>query len=272
MKYKLAARKTEEQATTVIKVGDAVIGEKALVVIAGPCAIESEEQMVQLALAMRKAGAGILRGGAFKPRTSPYAFQGLAEEGLKMLYLAGQESGLPVITEVMDTRDLDMVCQYADIIQVGSRNMQNFALLKEVGTINKPILLKRGLAATLEEWIMAAEYIMSEGNSQVILCERGIRTYETFTRNTMDVSAIPAAKHLTHLPVIADPSHATGIWQMVPPLSKAAVAAGADGLMIEVHNDPENALCDGQQSLTPKHFTRLMEELRKVAVAVDREI
>lgn len=271
MGYKLAARQGEEQAT-LVEVKGVTIGGKELVVMAGPCAVESERQIVDLAVAMKKIGARILRGGAFKPRTSPYAFQGLAEDGLKMLASAREATGLPVVTEVMDTRDLETVCQYADIIQIGSRNMQNFALLKEAGTVDKPVLLKRGLSATLEEWILAAEYILAAGNHQVILCERGIRTFETFTRNTMDVGAIPAAKHLSHLPVIADPSHATGRWEMVPPLAKAAVAAGADGLLIEVHNNPEEALCDGPQSLTPGNFELLIDDLRLVARAVGREI
>ncbi len=271
MSYKLAARQELDQAT-VFKVKGVTIGGNEIVVMAGPCAVESEHQIVNLALQLQQSGAKILRGGAFKPRTSPYAFQGLAEDGLKMLASAREATGLPIVTEVLDPRDLETVYQYADILQVGSRNMQNFALLKEVGKIDKPILLKRGLSATLEEWIMAAEYILAEGNNQVILCERGIRTFETFTRNTMDVGAIPAAKHLSHLPVIADPSHATGRWGLVPPLAKAAVAAGADGLLIEVHNNPEEALCDGPQSLTPENFALLMEDLRLIARAIGREI
>lgn len=271
MGFKLAARRGEEQ-TTLVDVGGVIIGGQELVVMAGPCAVESEQQLVGLAITMKKMGARIIRGGAFKPRSSPYSFQGLAEDGLKILASGRAATGLPVVTEVMDTRDLDIVYKYADMIQIGSRNMQNFALLKEVGTIDKPVLLKRGLSATLEEWIMAAEYILAEGNHQVVLCERGIRTFETFTRNTMDVGAIPAAKHLSHLPVIADPSHATGRADMVPPLAKAAVAAGADGLLIEVHNNPAEALCDGPQSLTPQNFNNLMQGLRLIARAVGREI
>lgn len=271
MQCKLTSRQGDDHAT-IVQVGGITVGGPEVVVMAGPCAVESENQIVGLAELMKRLGAGILRGGAFKPRTSPYSFQGLAEDGLKMLASARKATGLPVVTEVMDTRDLDTVCRYADLIQIGSRNMQNFALLKEVGTYRKPVLLKRGLSATLDEWIMAAEYILAEGNDQVILCERGIRTFETFTRNTMDVSAIPAAKHLCHLPVIADPSHASGRWGLVAPLAKAAVAAGADGLIIEVHNDPANALCDGAQSLTPENFQALMGDLRLIARAVGREI
>ncbi len=270
MGYKLASRKAKND-DTVLKIGDVVIGGDQLTVIAGPCAIENRERYLQVALQLKKMGVQMLRGGAFKPRTSPYAFQGLAEEGLDILEEAKRVSGLPVVTEVMDTRDVETVARYADILQVGSRNMQNFVLLKEVGRADKPVLLKRGLAATIEEWLMAAEYIMAEGNNRVIMCERGIRTFETHTRNTLDISAIPAIKHLSHLPVIVDPSHAAGKWGMVAPLAKAAVAAGADGLLIEVHPCPDEALCDGGQSLTPGNFANLMSEIIPVAEAVGRK-
>lgn len=238
--------------------------------IAGPCAIEDKEQYLETAVALKRLGAHMLRGGAFKPRTSPYTFQGLAEEGLKIIAEAKELTEMPVVTEVLDTRDVELIARYCDVIQVGSRNMQNFVLLKEVGRSSLPVLLKRGLSATIEEWLLAAEYIMAEGNHNVILCERGIRTFETYTRNTLDISAIPAVKHLSHLPVIVDPSHAAGRWGMVGPLSRSAVAAGADGLLIEVHPEPELALCDGGQSLTPENFAKLMKEVRAVAAAVDR--
>ena len=270
MGYRLASRK-EKTGDTIITVGDAVFGGEGFAVIAGPCAVENRDRFLQAALQLKKIGVQMLRGGIFKPRTSPYAFQGLAEEGLDILSEAKRVTGLPVVTEVMDTRDVETVARYADVIQIGSRNMQNFILLKEVGRTRKPVLLKRGLAATIQEWLMAAEYIMAEGNLQVIMCERGIRTFETHTRNTLDVSAIPAIKHLSHLPVIADPSHAAGRWGMVAPLAKAAVAAGADGLMIEVHPNPDEALCDGGQSLTPANFADLLDEIKPVAEAVGRQ-
>jgi len=270
MGYRLASRK-EKTGDTIITVGDAVFGGEGFAVIAGPCAVENRDRFLQAALQLKKIGVQMLRGGIFKPRTSPYAFQGLAEEGLDILAEAKRVTGLPVVTEVMDTRDVETVARYADVIQIGSRNMQNFILLKEVGRTRKPVLLKRGLAATIQEWLMAAEYIMAEGNLQVIMCERGIRTFETHTRNTLDVSAIPAIKHLSHLPVIADPSHAAGRWGMVAPLAKAAVAAGADGLMIEVHPNPDEALCDGGQSLTPANFADLLDEIKPVAEAVGRQ-
>ena len=270
MGYKLASRK-EKSEDTVVNVGSTIIGGNQLTIIAGPCAVENREQYLQVAIQLKKIGVQMLRGGVFKPRTSPYAFQGLAEEGLDILAEARRVTGLPIATEVMDTRDVETVAKYADVIQIGSRNMQNFILLKEVGRLNKPVLLKRGMAATIEEWLMAAEYVMSEGNSQVIMCERGIRTFETHTRNTLDISAIPAIKHLSHLPVIVDPSHAAGKWGMVAPLSKAAVAAGADGLLIEVHPCPEEALCDGGQSLTPGNFADLMREIAPVARAIGRK-
>jgi len=240
--------------------------------MAGPCAIENEETYIDTAIKVKESGAKILRGGAFKPRTSPYAFQGLEEDGLKIMAKARDITGLVLVTEVVDTRDVDLIASYADIIQIGARNMQNFKLLHEVGLTNKPILLKRGLAATIEEWLMAAEYIMAAGNSNIILCERGIRTYETATRNTVDMSAIPVVKELSHLPIVVDPSHATGSWKYVNALSKGAVATGADGLIIEVHSDPGNALCDGPQSLRPSKFDQLVNELRPVANAVGRSL
>jgi 3-deoxy-7-phosphoheptulonate synthase len=258
--------------STQIDVNGVRIGGDDLVVIAGPCAVESEMQLLSIARAIKASGASILRGGAYKPRTSPYAFQGLKEDGLKLLALVRQEIGLPVATEVIDTRHLDLVCRYADIIQVGSRNMQNFAILEEVGKCGKTVLLKRGMSATIEEFLLAAEYIMKGGNSRVILCERGIRTFETSTRNTLDLNAVPMLKQLTHLPVIVDPSHGTGRWWMVPWLSRAAVAVGADGLIIEVHNKPHEAMSDGPQSLTPDCFDQLMHELRPIARALGAEL
>lgn len=262
--YKLANRLFHPH-DTVINVSGKTIGGDKLAVIAGPCSVESEEQIVEIARRVKESGAGFLRGGAFKPRTSPYSFQGLKKHGLDLLKIARQETGLPIVTEIMSADVIDEFVQDVDIIQVGARNMQNFELLKQLGKTNKPILLKRGLSATIEELIMSAEYIMSEGNENVILCERGIRTFETYTRNTLDLSAIPAIKRLSHLPVIVDPSHAAGMWWMVEPLSKAAVAVGADGLIIEVHNDPENAKCDGQQSIKPERFESLMKDLTVIA-------
>jgi 3-deoxy-7-phosphoheptulonate synthase len=257
---------------TLIDVNGVRIGGEELVVIAGPCAVESELQMLTIGRAVKASGASILRGGAYKPRTSPYAFQGLKEDGLKLLALVRQEVGLPVATEVIDTRHLDLVCRYADIIQVGSRNMQNFAMLEEVGKCGKTVLLKRGMSATIEEFVLAAEYVMKGGNSRVILCERGIRTFETSTRNTMDLNAVPMLKQLTHLPVIVDPSHGTGRWWMVPWLSRAALAVGADGLIVEVHHKPHEALSDGPQSLTPDLFDQLMHDLRPIARALGAEL
>jgi len=268
--FKLASREFHPEPTKV-QVGNITIGGDEVVVMAGPCAVESEEQILTIARAIKAAGAQILRGGAFKPRTSPYSFQGLEEEGLKLLALAREETGLPIVTEVVNPRDIDLVEKYADMLQVGARNMQNFTLLREIGQSKKPVLLKRGLAATVEEWLMAAEYIISGGNSSVVLCERGIRTYETGTRNTLDLSAVPAVKHYSHLPIIADPSHGTGRWRYVKPMAKAAIAAGADGLMIEVHCRPEAALSDGAQSLTPDNFLQLMVEIKAVAEAVGRK-
>ena len=260
--YKKANRKFHPE-DSVIKVGNVKIGGGHFAVIGGPCSIESKEQMVEVAEKVKEAGALLLRGGAFKPRTSPYSFQGLHGDGLKLLPEAKKATGLPVVTEIMDASHLPLF-EDVDLIQVGTRNMQNFELLKELGKINKPILLKRGMASTIEEWLMSAEYIMAGGNENVILCERGIRTYETSMRNTLDLSAIPMIKKKSHLPVIVDPSHATGIRDMVEPMSLAAVAAGADGLMIEVHNDPARALCDGPQSLTPEAFAHLMDKVTKM--------
>ena len=270
--YKLASKELQKE-QSVIEVGHGVtVGGNKLAVFAGPCAIESQEQFSTVSESVKRAGANILRGGAFKPRSSPYSFQGLEKDGLEIMYNSGKTLNMPICTEVVDTRDVELVASYSDIIQIGARNMQNFKLLREVGKCSKPILLKRGLACTMEEWFMAAEYIMSEGNENVILCERGIRTYETATRNTFDVSAIPVAKELSHLPIIGDPSHATGIYKYVPAVAKAAIAAGADGLMIEVHNCPEKAASDGPQSLTPEKFAKLMLELKPIAAAVGREL
>lgn len=257
---------------TIVKIGGVKVGGSEIVIIAGPCAVESREQLFKTGRSVRTSGAHILRGGAFKPRSSPYTFQGMGEEGLKLLYEIRKDTGMPVVTEVMDTRQVEMVSQYADIIQIGSRNMQNFPLLKEAGLCRKPVLLKRGMMATIEEYLMAAEYILNQGNDQVILCERGIRTFETSTRNTLDLSAVPVLKRLTHLPVIVDPSHGTGVRWMVPPMAKAAVAVGADGLIMEVHYNPEGALCDGYQSLSLDEFDNLMCDLKKIAIAVGREI
>lgn len=267
--YKLAGKELKKE-PTIITVKGVTIGGNKLAVFAGPCAIESQEQFSGVAAQVKSAGANILRGGAFKPRSSPYSFAGLEDEGLKIMANAGKELDMPICTEVLDTREVELVAQYTDIMQIGARNMQNFKLLREVGKYNKPILLKRGLSSTMEEWLMAAEYIMSEGNEQVILCERGIRTYETATRNTFDLSAIPVSKELSHLPIICDPSHAAGKSQYVASLSKGAVAAGADGLMIEVHNCPEKAMSDGEQSLTPAMFAQLMAELDPIAKAVGK--
>ncbi|MDD5496033.1 MAG: 3-deoxy-7-phosphoheptulonate synthase [Candidatus Omnitrophica bacterium] len=270
--YKLASRDFKKD-DTIVDLGDDVkIGAKNLVVMAGPCSVENEKLLINIAKKVKSAGADILRGGAFKPRTSPYAFQGLGEKGLKYLAKAKKETGLKIVTELMDVRDIDMVSKYADIIQIGARNMQNFNLLKEVGKSKKPALLKRGMSSTVKEFLMSAEYILSEGNFNVILCERGIRTFEDATRFTFDINAIPLIKNLSHLPIIADPSHATGKWGLVGPCAKAAVAAGADGLMIEVHPNPEEALSDGEQSLWPENFAKLMDELEAVATAVGREI
>lgn len=250
---------------TIIDVLGNKIGGGNLGIMAGPCSVESEEQIIEIAKSVKKSGANFLRGGAFKPRTSPYSFQGLELDGLKLLKKAKEATGLPIVTELMSTDYIDEFVENVDVIQIGARNMQNFDLLKQVGRTKTPILLKRGLSASIEEWLMAAEYIMAGGNDNVILCERGIRTFETATRNTLDLSAIPVIKRLSHLPVIVDPSHATGYWYLVEPLAKAAIMAGADGLMVEVHNDPKNALSDGQQSIKPESFEKLMNEIKRIA-------
>ncbi len=267
--YKLASREFKEL-STIIRINDVSIGGKQAVLMAGPCAVESEEQIFEIAHKISHLGVKILRGGAFKPRTSPYSFQGLGEQGLKMMSEAAKKHELLVITEVMSIEQIDMVAQYADIIQIGARNMQNFMLLKELGKIRKPVMLKRGMSSTIEEFLLSAEYILSGGNNRVILCERGIRTFETYTRNTLDLSAIPAIKELSHLPIIVDPSHATGRKELVSPMSKAALAAGADGLIIEVHPNPEEALSDGAQSLNLDDYEKLVSELEVVAQAVGR--
>lgn len=269
--FKLVSREVKAE-DTMIRIKGFSVGGKRISVIAGPCAVESREQLMKTAYMVKEAGAHAIRGGTYKPRTSPYSFQGMEDEGLELLAEAGRETGLATISEVIDEKSLDAALKYIDLIQIGARNMQNFQLLKAVGRINKPVVLKRGLSATVEEWLMAAEYIMSEGNYEVILCERGIRTFETYTRNTLDLSAVPLIKKLSHLPVIVDPSHATGSWQLVGPLSKGALAVGADGLLIEVHPDPCNALCDGPQSLTPGHFSELMKELALVAGSIGRTL
>lgn len=269
--FKLASRELK-QVPTIIDLDGIRIGGNEITVIAGPCAIESEDTFIETAIKVKEAGAKILRGGAFKPRSSPYSFQGLEEEGLVIMSKAREATGMKLVTEVVDTRDVELVASYVDIIQIGARNMQNFRLLKEVGLTKKPILLKRGLSATIEEWLMAAEYIMAEGNKNIILCERGIRTFETATRNTIDLSAIPVVKELSHLPIIVDPSHASGSWKYVGALSKGAIATGADGLIIEVHLDPPNAMSDGPQSLRPSKFSQLMKEFEPVAKAVGRSI
>jgi len=262
--YKLASREYRDS-PTIVQVGEVKIGGPDFIVMAGPCSLEGEEQVMESAYVVKKGGAQIMRGGAFKPRTSPYSFQGMEEEGLKLLKKASEWTGLPVVTEVMNTTEVDLVEEYADIIQIGARNVQNFALLKRVGLARKPVLLKRGMMTTVEELLMSAEYILSAGNENVILCERGIRTFETATRNTLDISAVPVLKELTHLPVIVDPSHAAGHWKYVLPLARAAVAVGADGLMIEVHPDPAKAVSDGLQSLKPEKYYQLMEEIGRVA-------
>lgn len=269
--FKLSSREFQPD-NTVIDVKGVRIGGGDLVVMAGPCAVENEEQVLSTARAVKAPGAQVLRGGAFKPSTSPYSFRGLGEEGLKLLEIAKKETGMPLITEVMGPHEVALVAKYADILQVGTRNMQNFMLLDEVGKCQKPVMLKRGMSATIQEWLLSAEYILSQGNRQLMLCERGIRTFETYTRNTMDISAIPLIKRLSHLPVIADPSHGTGKWYLVSPLAAAAVAAGADGLMIEVHPTPDTALKDGAQSLTFDNFGKLMSQITPVAAAMGRQL
>ncbi|MBM3132117.1 MAG: 3-deoxy-7-phosphoheptulonate synthase [Chloroflexi bacterium] len=269
--YKLSSREFQSWNTT-IQVGDVTIGGEVITIMAGPCAVESEMQLMETARAVKAAGAHILRGGAFKPSTSPYSFRGMGEKGLKLLAQAREETGLPIITEVLTPGDVEMVAKYADILQIGTRNMQNFILLDEVGKAQKPVMLKRGMSATIEEWLLSAEYILAQGNRQVILCERGIRTFETYTRNTMDVSAIPIIKKVSHLPIIADPSHGTGKWYLVGPLALASIAAGADGLMIEVHPNPDKALKDGPQSLNFDTFRQLTSQLASVVSAVGRKV
>ncbi|MEA3328524.1 MAG: 3-deoxy-7-phosphoheptulonate synthase [Candidatus Omnitrophota bacterium] len=269
--FKLVSREFQP-ADSIIDVKGIKIGGKELTIMAGPCAVENKELLLEIARVVKKSGAKVLRGGAFKPRTSPYSFQGLGEEGLKYLQEAAKATGLAIVTEVMDTRDVVLVARYTDIFQIGARNMQNFNLLKEVGQTKKPVLLKRGISSTIKELLMSAEYIASNGNLNIILCERGIRTFEEYTRNTVDISAVPIIKELSHLPIIVDPSHGTGKWGLVAPLSKAAVAAGADGLLIEVHSCPEEALSDGAQSIIPERFTKLMEELKVLAGVVNRQI
>ena len=270
-KYKLVSREFHPE-NSVVDVDGVKVGGKQLVVMAGPCSVESLEQLREAAKAVKAGGAQFLRGGAFKPRTSPYDFQGLAEDGLKLLRQVADENGLKVVTEIVDKDDIELVGKYADLYQVGARNMQNFQLLKALGRAKKPVMLKRGLSATISEWLNAAEYIAAGGNEDIILCERGIRTYETYTRNTLDLSAVAAVKELSHLPIIVDPSHGTGRWQMVQPMARAAVAAGADGLIIEVHPHPEIALSDGDQSLTPKNFNVLMSDLERIAAVMGRTI
>ncbi|HQA50274.1 MAG TPA: 3-deoxy-7-phosphoheptulonate synthase [Syntrophomonadaceae bacterium] len=265
--FKMASRQFKPE-SSLIKVGEQIVGDGQVQIIAGPCAVEGRSLFMELAQAVKEAGATMLRGGAFKPRTSPYSFQGLEKEGLEILAEARQITGLPVVTEVVDPRLVEEVADYVDVLQVGARNMQNFFLLRELGKIQKPVLLKRGPSATIEEWIMAAEYIISSGNHQVIMCERGIRSFENYTRNTLDLSAVPAIKQLTHLPIIVDPSHGTGKWKLVEPMALAAIGAGADGIMVEVHQNPSEALSDGPQSLTPENFARLVIRVKKMINAL----
>jgi 3-deoxy-7-phosphoheptulonate synthase len=269
--FKRASRDFHPQ-DTVVPINGLQVGGEQVIVMAGPCAVEGEEQLLETARAVKEAGAQVLRGGAFKPRTSPYSFQGMGEKGLRLLAQAREETGLPVVTEVMEPQMVPLVTTFADILQVGARNMQNYALLHAVGEAQRPVLLKRGMMSTIEELLMSAEYILSHGNNRIMLCERGIRTFETYTRNTLDISAVPMLKHLTHLPIIVDPSHGTGKWELVEPMARAAVAAGADGLLIEVHPRPEEALSDGAQSLKPERFTALMESLQPIAEAVGRTL
>jgi 3-deoxy-7-phosphoheptulonate synthase len=269
--YRFASREFRPEKSSV-RVGDVVVGDNGFVMMAGPCTVESEEQLLETAHAVKAAGATVLRGGAYKPSTSPYSFQGMGEDGLKLLRQASKETGLPVITEVMHVKNVDLVCEYADILQIGTRNMQNYDLLIEVGKVKKPVMLKRGMSAKIEEWLQAAEYIIKGGNDAVMLCERGVRTFETYTRNTLDLSAVLAVRDLSHLPVVVDPSQGTGRAAMVPAMCKAAVAVGADGLLVEVHPNPEKALKDGAQSITIPTFQQLMPELRAVASAIGREM
>jgi 3-deoxy-7-phosphoheptulonate synthase len=269
--YKLASREFKPQ-NTHFPLGNHVMGDKEFIIMAGPCSVEDRTQIIETAHACKEAGAHVLRGGAFKPRTSPYSFQGLGEEGLQYLAEAREATGLPIITEVMEPGLVPLVCEYADILQIGTRNMQNYALLHAVGKAQHPVMLKRGMSSTIEEWLMCADYILSHGNTRIMLCERGIRTFETYTRNTFDINAIAVAKHLSHLPVVADPSHATGKWEYVAPAAKASIAAGADGMIVEVHLQPEKAASDGAQSLKPERFATLVREMKAIAEAVGREI
>jgi len=269
--FKLVSREVKDE-DTVVDVNGVQVGGKGIVVMAGPCSVESEEQILSAAEAVKKAGASFLRGGAYKPRTSPYEFQGLREEGLRLLALARERTGLPVVTEVMSTETVPLVAQYADVLQVGARNMQNYSLLERLGQVKKPVMLKRGLSATIREWLMAAEYIVAKGNPNVMLCERGIRTFETMTRNTLDINAVPVVKALSHLPVIVDPSHGIGLRRHVPAIARAAIAAGADGIIIEVHPRPEKALSDGHQSLDFAEFEELMRQARVIALAIGRPV
>jgi 3-deoxy-7-phosphoheptulonate synthase len=269
--FKRASRDFHPQ-DTVVPINGVQVGGEQVIVMAGPCAVEGEEQLLETARAVKEAGAHVLRGGAFKPRTSPYSFQGMGEQGLRLLAQAREETGLPIVTEVMEPQTVPLVTTFADILQIGARNMQNYALLHAVGEAQRPVLLKRGMMSTIEELLMAAEYILSHGNNRVMLCERGIRTFETYTRNTLDISAVPMLKQLTHLPIVVDPSHGTGKWELVEPMARAAVAAGADGLMIEVHPHPEEALSDGAQSLKPERFAALMQSLGPIAEAVGRAL
>ncbi|WP_027363393.1 3-deoxy-7-phosphoheptulonate synthase [Desulfotruncus alcoholivorax] len=269
--YKLASR-AYMNSSTVVKVGDLEIGGDSIQVMAGPCAVESRDQLLKSAMLVREAGATMLRGGAYKPRTSPYSFQGLEEKGLELLAEARELTGLRIVTEVMDASTIELVAKYADVLQIGTRNMQNFFLLRQVARTGKPVLLKRGSSSTIEEWLLAAEYILAEGNRNVILCERGVRTFENYTRNTLDLTAVPVVKYLSHLPVIVDPSHAIGKWRFVEPMARAAIAAGADGLLIEVHPNPAEALCDGPQSLTPENFKALMQNIGAIAEVTGRNM
>jgi 3-deoxy-7-phosphoheptulonate synthase len=269
--YKLVSREVKPD-DSLVRIGDVEVGGPGLVVVAGPCAVESLEQMLHVAREVKRSGAHLLRGGAFKPRTSPYAFQGLGKEGLEILARAREETGLPVVTEALDSEGVDLVERYADAIQIGARNMQNFPLLKRAGRSRKPVILKRGMAATLEEFLMSAEYILAEGNYQVVLCERGVRTFSDFSRNTLDLAVVPAVKRLSHLPILVDPSHGTGRRDKVAPLSRAAAAVGADGIMVEVHHDPDAALSDGPQSITPDMFAELMRDLRQIAPVIGRTL
>ena len=269
--FKIASREFKPK-DTVFKIGDHTVGGEELIIMAGPCSVESRSQIIETAHAVKEAGAHVLRGGAFKPRSSPYSFQGMGEEGLRYLAEAREETGLPIITEVMEPALVPLVCEYADILQIGARNMQNYALLHAVGKSQHPVLLKRGMSSLIEEWLMCAEYILSHGNTRVMMCERGIRTFEKYTRNTFDINAIPVIKQLTHLPIIADPSHGTGKWEYVESVTKASVAAGADGVILEVHPEPEKAMSDGRQSLKPERFAQLVKDMKAVAQAVGREI